>query len=132
MQRVVRQSEGGVQTGAKSFPEPGSGTTGSKDNEEEEIEEGRCPHVLCEPCDPTVDQVRMHLLGAHLPFRNWCNACIAAKAKERDHKRPTQEEKENEETRERENKRKSEREHEGTRTRENENTREKDTKRPIE
>ena len=85
--------------GAKSIPEPGSGTTGEKEDEEEEIEEGRCPHVLCEPCDPTVEQVRMHQLGAHLPFRNWCNACIAAKAKERDHSRPTKEEKENEESR---------------------------------
>ena len=29
---------GGVQTGAKSFPDRGSGTTGEKDKEEEEIE----------------------------------------------------------------------------------------------
>ena len=51
----------------------------------------------CEPCDPTVKQVRAHRLNYHLPFRSWCSVCIRAKGKERDHRRETEEKKANNE-----------------------------------
>ena len=41
---------------------------------------------MCSPCDPTVGDVLLHKVNHHLPYRNWCPQCVAAKGKERDHK----------------------------------------------
>ena len=76
---------------AKSFPDPGSGKGEPGELDEDEPEEAREARQLCSPLDPTVADILLHKVNHHLPFRNWCPQCVAAKGRERDHKRPSAE-----------------------------------------
>ena len=42
---------------------------------------------LQDPVMPTQDQVDLHYLKGHIPFRSWCHVCVEAMGKEMDHRR---------------------------------------------
>ncbi len=48
--------------------------------------EARFSRVLHSPCKPTAEEIEKHY-ATHLPYRNWCPICVAAKAKEAPHTR---------------------------------------------
>ena len=59
-----------------------------KDCEELEIEE-RC-RVLPTPGNPTSSQREDHSASGHLPYRAWCEECVAARATGEQHRRRTE------------------------------------------
>ena len=66
---------------------PVSPETESKEGSaEEEDTEGRRPRRRRTPLEPTRQEVEEHEL-THIPFRSWCPACVAGKAKHWPHKR---------------------------------------------
>ena len=42
--------------------------------------------IMTDPRKPTDKEVDIHNL-THLPYRNWCDVCIAAKGKDLDHRK---------------------------------------------
>lgn len=56
------------------------------DIEEEESEEGRKPRTLRAPGMPTQEEVDVHSV-THLPYRSWCHACMAGRARSRPHRK---------------------------------------------
>ena len=50
----------------------------------EDIEEARKPKLLRDPGAPSFEQIEDHN-PTHLPFRAWCPACVAGKAKDKMH-----------------------------------------------
>ncbi len=46
--------------------------------------------VLADPRKPTAKEVEFHNL-THLPCRNWCEFCVAAKGKDLDHRKDVRE-----------------------------------------
>ena len=42
--------------------------------------------AMADPRRPTEKEVELHNL-THLPYRNWCELCVAAKDKDLDHRR---------------------------------------------
>ena len=47
--------------------------------------------VMTDPRKPTEREVELHNL-THVPYRNWCPACVAAKGKDLDHRKDVKEE----------------------------------------
>ena len=52
---------------------------------ENEIEEGWRSIGLVQPCKPSREMVEEHN-RCHIPFRNWCEVCVRARAVEDQHK----------------------------------------------
>ena len=52
----------------------------------DEPTEARVPKTLFNPLLPSKREVEEHNL-THLPYRNWCPVCVAAKGKEQGHPR---------------------------------------------
>ena len=46
--------------------------------------------IMTDPRKPTDKEVDIHNL-THLPYRNWCDVCIAAKGKDLDHRKDVRE-----------------------------------------
>ena len=46
--------------------------------------------IMTDPRKPTGKEVELHNL-THLPYRNWCDVCVAAKGKDLDHRRDVRE-----------------------------------------
>ena len=42
---------------------------------------------LGDPRKPSADEVRLHELTQHVPYRNWCDICVRCKGKDRDHRK---------------------------------------------
>ena len=54
--------------------------------EEEELEEGRVPNAMTVPEGPSHQEREEHNL-THIPFRDWCEHCVRARARRRAHRR---------------------------------------------
>ena len=48
--------------------------------------EGQAPTLLRSPIRPSAEDVEKHD-ATHVPYRNWCPICVAARGKEDPHKR---------------------------------------------
>jgi hypothetical protein len=64
------------------------GTEGEKIRAQKEEDKVR---QVTDPRKPTEKEVELHSL-THLPYRNWCSVCIAAKGKDLDHRKDIREE----------------------------------------
>ena len=53
--------------------------------DEEDVEEGEVPNMICAPCRPSQEMVDRHNL-THIPFRNWCPICVKAKGRDLQHR----------------------------------------------
>ena len=69
---------------------------GDKSSEDEAQEEGRRPKVIRDPGQPTKQEWLEHQ-ATHIPTRSWCPHCVRGKSVNRQHKRKTEAEKEEEE-----------------------------------
>jgi ribosome-binding protein aMBF1 (putative translation factor) len=52
----------------------------------EDCEEVRKAQAMRDPGSPTTQEVEEHNI-THLPFRGWCPACVAGKARDRPHRK---------------------------------------------
>ena len=70
------------------------GSRGSSEREEpeddEQEEEGRSPEALATPEGPSNREREEHNL-THIPYRDWCEHCVRARARKRAHRRRKQE-----------------------------------------
>ena len=48
-------------------------------------DEERFVRKLLDPLLPSEEEVEMHLVRGHVPFRNWCETCVRARGREMDH-----------------------------------------------
>ena len=64
---------------------PQVGATGFEAGRVDTHEEGKFVKRLIDPRLPTEEEVAQHEL-THLPYRNWCPACVKAKGKDLDHR----------------------------------------------
>ena len=66
------------------------GSSGSGDqpgaDREDEFEEGRSPNALTVPEGPSQREREEHSL-THIPYRDWCEHCVRARARRRAHRR---------------------------------------------
>jgi len=62
------------------------------EEEEESTTEKRKPAKMVDPIKPSASEVEEHEL-THLPFRNWCWACVQGRGKNAAHRRSTEEKK---------------------------------------
>ena len=82
-----REHEDGIKRESKNT----GGCSGSDDQRaagpvEEELEEGRTPNALAVPEGPSKQEREEHNL-THIPFRDWCEHCVRARARRRAHRR---------------------------------------------
>ena len=49
--------------------------------------EARDPHYPPVPRRPTAIEIHQHRVAGHLPYRNWCDACVRGKCKNTPHRR---------------------------------------------
>ena len=94
--RCEASNTGGAAGSSVPFWEERRGVAGEpapKEKDEEEVEEGRAPIRMHDPCEPTKKDIEDHRLAQHLPFRSWCRICVESKGTERDHKRESDEQK---------------------------------------
>ena len=63
----------------------GLGATGCEAGRVNASEGGNFVRAMVDPRLPTEEEVANHEL-THLPYRNWCPACVKAKGKDLDHK----------------------------------------------
>ena len=61
-------------------------------DESDDVEESEPIRGLKDPGQPSREDVENHNL-THLPYRNWCDICVRAKAKEDAHKKVSKEDK---------------------------------------
>ena len=73
------------QVGATGAGATDLGATGVEAGRIDAHEEGKFVKRLIDPRLPTEEEVAHHEL-THLPYRNWCPACVKAKGKDLDHR----------------------------------------------
>ena len=44
--------------------------------------------VLRSPSDPTSDEIELHEVAGHSPYRAWCRACVAGAGRSARHEKP--------------------------------------------
>ena len=82
---------------ASEESEPGEEDIEIRDEEEEVLcmpclpEEGLDSIGIYKPCRPSAEEVEIHN-RTHMPFRNWCEICIRARAQNSPHKKLDKEE----------------------------------------
>ena len=76
---------------SEASPSPAGGQEPTLTDSDDDEMEARRPRVLRDPGAPTEEQIEEHNTN-HLPFRSWCPACVAGKAKDKFHSKIKDEE----------------------------------------
>ena len=77
---------GGLDIDAALFAEPEAHVRPEPTEDHGDNPEGRAPVILRSPIRPSAEDVDRHD-ATHVPYRNWCPMCVAARGKEAPHKR---------------------------------------------